>query len=176
MIVRLLGPVKAACTLLADERILKNGSRFFDTWQIALTCERGTAQWYFTVGRDFPNEWMCVEGQDGCATVDLLRNLYLVNNKTRWLKPVDDVVTAWSRSQAYLWGGVHNAGNYLWSALGGRCGPDTFSMSIRDSISSFYNAITRNMEPPVGLVEGTAVIAACRVVFEAAGLEGDPVG
>jgi len=172
MIVRLLGPVKTARTLAADERILENGSRFFDSWQVALTCERGTAQWYLSLGRDFPNEWLCVEGQDGCATVDLLRNLYTVSSKTRWQNPFNDALTAWRRSQAYFIGGVQSTAKFIVRTIEGRGVSDTFSISMRDSVTAFYKAITRAVEPPVGIVEGTAVTEACRSIANSAGLDG----
>jgi predicted dehydrogenase len=168
-IIRLIGPVDAVRTLVSGRVVLNNGSEFFDTWQMLLSCQRAAAQWYFSVGRNLPHECIHVVGQDGAAVVDLLRNTYTFSNRTRFVGAVDNLVDAWRRSCSYLGGGLHNVTGYAVGFLGIKDTSDIFSVGMRKSIAAFHDAIRRNEKPPVGITESTAVIHACQQIMAAAG-------
>jgi len=165
-IVRLIGPVHAANTVVSGERTLKHGSTFFDGWYSVLTCERGVAQCSFSFGGGFTDGWVYVIGQDASAMVDLVRNTYFLSTKSRFVKPVEDFFDSLQRSRSFLSDGFHNIANFGAGVLGLSVTNDVFSVGMRNSIVAFYEAIGRGAEPPVGIIEGTAVIQACQTVIE----------
>mgnify|MGYP003694165357 CR=1 FL=1 len=60
--------------LVAERAARPPGGRaFFREWQISMRCERGTAQLFMGFGRDFPESWLHVIGQDASIRVDLLQ-------------------------------------------------------------------------------------------------------
>jgi 2-alkyl-3-oxoalkanoate reductase len=165
-IVRLMGPPESAKTVLSDKRTLRNGSAFFATWQMLFVCERGPAQCYFSVGGNFLDCFVHVVGQDGSATVDLIRNTYVFSTKTRFVSPVDSFVDAMRRSRSLFADGFHNISTCARGVLGLNVSSDVFSVGMRNSIVAFHEAISRGGEPPAGIVEGTTVIRACHAVID----------
>jgi len=165
-IVRLMGPVHAANTVVSGQRTLKHGSTFFDGWYSVLTCERGIAQCSFSFGGGFADGWIYVVGQDASAMVDLVRNTYVLSTKSRFVKPVEDFIDALQRSRSFFSDGFRNIVNFGAGVLGLSATNDVFSVGMRNSILAFYDAIGRGAEPPVGIVEATAVIEACETLIE----------
>jgi predicted dehydrogenase len=168
VIVRLMGAVENATTVVSGRRTLNTGVTFFDTWQMLLACERGPAQCYFSLGGDFADGWAYVVGQDACAMVDLLRNTYILSTKTKFAPPVQDFVDSMRRSRSYFADGFRNITGFAAGLLGFRTTNDVFSVGMRNSVASFYEALSGSAVPPAGIVEGTAVIDACHRVIQSA--------
>jgi len=165
-VVRLIGPVHSAHTVVAGERVLRYGGTFFDQWHSVLTCERGVAQCSVSVGGGFVDGWVYVIGQDGSAMVDLVRNTYVFSTKTRFIKSVEDFYDGIGRSRSYLGDAVRNLSNYAAGILGLRVTNDTFSVGVRNSVAGFYEALARGAEPPARIVEARAVIEGCLMVID----------
>jgi predicted dehydrogenase len=165
-IVRLMGPVAAANTVVSGQRTLKNGKAFFDGWYSVLSCQRGTAQCSFSFGGDFADGWIYVTGQDGCAMVDLLRNTYFVSRKSRFVKPVEDFSDAVQRSSSIFSQGLRNISNFAAGMLGFSVTNDAFSVGMRNSIAAFYEALGQGIEPPAGMIEAASVVDACEAIVE----------
>ena len=47
----------------------------------------------FAVGASYPLWQIRVVGTDGSITADMIRNRVLVNRRSRWLDPVDDLLS-----------------------------------------------------------------------------------
>ncbi len=165
-LVRLMGPVESAVTVVSGGRTLKHGGVFFDNWQTLLTCERGTAQCYLSVGGNFADGWLYVVGQDASGMVDLIRNTYMFSTKTRFIPPVENLADSFGRSRAYLADGFRNITTYARGVLGLSDTSDAFSVGMKNSVAAFYEALGRGTPPPVGAAEGTAVIDACQSVID----------
>jgi len=165
-IVRLMGPITAANTVVSGQRILNSGATFFDGWHSVLTCERGIAQCSFSFGGDFADGWIYVIGQDGSASVDLLRNTYTLSRKSRFVKPVEDFWDSLQRSRSLAAQGFRNISNFAAGILGLSVTNDVFSVGMRNSIAAFYDAIGRGVDPPAGILEATAVIQGCETMIE----------
>jgi predicted dehydrogenase len=165
-IVRLMGPVESVRTVVSGKRTLRNGSTFFDTWQMLFTCERGPAQCYFSVGGNFVDCSVYVTGQDGSAIVDLMRNTYVFSTKSRFVPPVDTFVDAMRRSRSLFADGFRNVFTFAGGMLGLNVSSDVFSVGMRNSVVAFHEAISRGAEPPAGIAEATAVIQACQAVID----------
>jgi predicted dehydrogenase len=165
-IVRLMGPVESVKTVVSGRRTLRNGSTFFDNWQMLFTCERGPAQCYFSLGGNFPECSVYVVGQDGYAIVDLIRNTYVFSTKTRFVSPVDSFVDSMRRSRSLFADGFRNIFTFAEGVLGLNVSSDVFSVGMRNSVVAFHEAISRRSEPPAGIAEATAVIQACTAVID----------
>jgi len=168
MVYRLMGSVRQVSTLLSGEHTLRNGNKFYDTWQISLACERGTAQCYFAFASEYMETLAHVAGQDGAACADLRRNTLRVSDKSRFLPQVDDLRDAWKTSAAIRSDGVGNFVRYVRGFLGLRPSGDLFYMTMRGSMDSFYGALRSGAAPPIGLEEGTAVVAGAEAIVRAA--------
>jgi predicted dehydrogenase len=165
-IIGLMGPAESVKTVVSGKRVLRNGSTFFDTWQMLFTCERGPAQCYFSVGGNFLDCSVYVLGQDGYGIVDLMRNTYVFSTKTRFVNPVDSFVDALRRSRSLFADGFRNIFTYASGVLGLKVSSDIFSVGMRNSIIAFYEAISRGTDPPAGILEASAVIQACQAVID----------
>ena len=167
-ITRLLGPARAATVALSGETTLRNGLPFFDTWQMAFQCERGTAQCLLSVGKEFMDTWVYVVGQDGSAWVDLMRGTYRSSGKSRYLRPVDDLIDSCRAGKNYLRDGIGRFATYAGGFLGLRPAADLFGVTMLSSIRAFYEALRAGAAPPMGLKEGSAAIQACEMAIASA--------
>lgn len=167
VIYRLMGPVQSASTALAGPRILKNGQRFHDTWQMSLVCRRGTAQCVLAVGGEYLNTWVHVLGQDGEAWADLRRNTVRVSDKSRYPR-TDNVLDAWRNGAGAIRQSARNFTAQMKDVL--RLGPPygMQTLSMNASIRAFYQALADGRKPPVDGADGTAVVELCEAVIQSA--------
>jgi len=168
-ITRLFGEPRSAQALVSGETILQTGVPFYDTWQMSLICERGTAQCLLSTGKEFLDMWVYVVGQDGAAWVDMMRGTYRSSGKSRFLRPVDDLLDAMKAGKSYLGGGISRFAEYAGGFMGLRPAADLFGVTMLASIRAFYEARRTGTQPPIGLKEGATAIRACEMAI-AAGL------
>lgn len=167
-IIFLLGKVKAASVQPSGEVKLKTGATMWDTWQISLVCERGTAQCFISLGRECNDAWLHLIGQDGTAFVDLRRNTLRISEKSRFMEPVDlflDVSRGAASAAAQAAG---NLTKYVLGFLGLKRPADAMFESMFSSISGFYDSMRANVPLPAGLREGTAAIEAYEQILASA--------
>jgi predicted dehydrogenase len=156
----LLGKVKSAAVLPAGEVMLNTGVRLYDTWQISLVCERGTAQCFISLGREYGDVWLQLIGQDATAFVDLRRNTFRISEKSRFMEPVDFFLDSLKNAGRTAGQASRNLTDYILGFVGLKPPGDPFFESMSRSIGGFYDALRANQRAPVGLDEGTAVIEA----------------
>jgi predicted dehydrogenase len=166
-ILYLLGPVQRAQCLVSGCRLLNTGVKFYDTWQIALECARGTAQLVMQFGRDCPDLWLHAIGQDGTARADFRRNTLQMSGKTRFSEPLDHLLSRVSEGHQLAMQGVRNFGNYVFGFLGLRPPADAFLAGMANSIGAFYQSLPRTPEG-LELHEGVQVADACEKILGAA--------
>jgi predicted dehydrogenase len=155
LIVRLLGDVRSASTLVSAEM-----QGLPDTWQTSLACERGTAQCFIAVARPFMDMRVHVIGEDGCAMADLrLGYLAVVENTRRtplFFKFGDTLALAQTIAATAGRGFLERL-----RRIPGGCATDDAAPLIRASIAHFYQALRAGTEPKVSLTEGLAVVRSC---------------
>ncbi len=175
-IVRLMGPIRDVSSLASGKRILNTGCPFWDTWQINLLCERGTAQLLLAFGRDDIDNWIHLVGQDASAHADLRRNTITLHRKRRWAPALADLLDS-SRNAAALAGqGLRGFTGYTRGFL--KLGPpqDTFSAGMHNSISAFYDALSGGRAVPVPIAEGRMIVETCERIFASARGRMNPAG
>lgn len=156
----LLGKVKSASALPAGEVVLNTGVRLYDTWQISLVCERGTAQCFISLGREYGDVWLQLIGQDATAFVDLRRNTFRISEKSRFMEPLDFFLDSFRNAGRTASQAGRNLTDYVLGFVGLRPPGDPFCESMWASIGGFYDSLRANQHAPTSLEEGTAVIEA----------------
>lgn len=166
----LLGNTTKTSCLASGRTSLRSGVAFYDTWQISLLCERGSAQCFLSFEKGFSESWFHVIGEDGAALLDLHRNTMRLTEKTRFLEPVDHFLDAIRNGGRMVQDGVRNFWRYAAGFVGLRSPQDPFRISMRDSIGEFYESVHRNASPPVDLEQAQAVIRTCEEIVHSAAL------
>jgi predicted dehydrogenase/nucleoside-diphosphate-sugar epimerase len=178
-ICELLGAVRDAAVIRTGERTLRTGTTFHRTWQMALTCERGTAQLFIALGRSFPASVVHVVGQDATARLDLLNNTYVLDRATKYLKPVDQVLRSVAEARRVVLDGGVDFLNYVLSTLRVRKRTDPYYVSMLKSIDAFYSSFDNDAtlldrSARVGLQVVVASEKAIDALSQAAALETRP--
>ena len=136
---------------------------FYDNWQSSLLCDRGTAQFYLSVGNEHLSSLVHVIGQDGECLVDLRRNTVSLTEKTQYLRTVN-VVDAFRKSSGLMKTSVGNFNKYMRGTMGIGPAYDLQASSMTASIHAFYQALLSGQRVPVGAPEATAVVQGCEMI------------
>ncbi len=172
----LLGAPREIDAMRSGARLLRTGAPFFDTWQVSMRCERGTAQCFLSVGREYHDSWVQIIGQDGSAVVDLRRNTFRLTGKTRFVEPIDHFCATAGAGLRMAGQGLRNLAGYSLAFVGLKESRDPFLMGMQGSIAAFYGALSRGEAPPVDIGQGTAIVAACETVARTAEIRSAAVG
>jgi len=165
---RLLGSALDCSVTVSGATKLHTGAVFRDTWQIALLCERGTAQLLLSVGREFNVNTLHVIGQDGSAFLDLRRNTICLTEKSRFIDPVDNLRDGLQSARTLTRQALTNFWNYAAAFLKLKPACDPFPLSIGTSIRGFYDALEQGREPLSGLAVGADIISTCERIIQSA--------
>lgn len=170
IVVRFLGEVLDVTTRVEEPVDLPDGTRFFDTWRVALRCERGTADLSLSFGRRMTETTVTAIGTDGVVRTDLQRATYHRLRKTPWLEAVD---SAWNTAVGGL-AMTARAGRTLCRYAAGLFGltklPDAYLASVARGIGSFHDAVRGDSVAVCDGHQGEAVVAACERIADAAGV------
>jgi len=166
-LVDLLGPVRSVTAVPGGRRELAPGLLFFDTWQLALTHERGTASLFLSFGRDFAESWLRLVGQDGSLQVDLLRGHVTQLKKTPWPDFWDQRQNARANAIALTRQGWGAAFDYVLSTLKLKGRSDLFFVGMRDSIAAFHASLRGGPRYPCDARQGLDVVEACELTAAA---------
>jgi predicted dehydrogenase/nucleoside-diphosphate-sugar epimerase len=160
----LLGEVRSVTTRISGDRDLLPGMVFHDTWQIAAEFERGPATILLSFGKDMPESWLHVMGQDGAVRIDLLRQHELAWNKTPWMDFLDQLLQGERNARRSLGNGLRGAAQYVTSLLKLRDRSDVFYVGMKSSIQAFHRAWQAAEALPCSGRDGAAVVRLCEQV------------
>ncbi|MBK8101471.1 MAG: Gfo/Idh/MocA family oxidoreductase [Planctomycetes bacterium] len=174
MVHDLLGSAREVAAQTAPPRVLGNGNRFFDTWNVLLRCERGTADVRMAFGRSGLETTIHAIGSDGVAFVDLQRGACWLRRKTRWLDFLDH-----GRNLAA--GGLHLLRRAAASVFGYATAlfklsfpEDPFLRGMRGSIAGFLGAVRAGGAVPCPPTAARAVLDMCLRTANAVGARSTP--
>ena len=166
----LLGDILRMSVIQTGERTLNTGRSFFDTWQASFACARGTAQCYFSFGKEVPEWWLYVIGQDGAVVADFRRNIVRFCGKSRLVEPAAYAQTALGNAFAEARQGMRNFMDYGLGFLKIRPTADAFYTSLRDSVHMFHRAYRTQNEPPAALDQACHIVETCERMADVASL------
>lgn len=157
----LFGKVVSASASPSGRHDLPGGRVFFDTWQASFQCERGTAQLFIAFGREFPESYIHVVGQDGSIRIDLSHGGYTVHEKTRWPDFYESYLTG--RRDAKSWNAAARDSflSYVLPLLKIQPRRDPFFVGMKGSIGAFYKSLREGTRLPISGEDGVAVLEAC---------------
>jgi len=120
------------------------------------------------VGQEFPFWQVSVVCDDGVAVADILNNRFFSYRRTRWLEPVDLLLsgmrTAWETGRDSL----TNLTHYGLSTVKLRGRSDGFFLSMKGSIAAFHEALDKNVPPELDGAFGTQLVRICETAAKAA--------
>lgn len=160
----LIGAMRDCSVLTRNPIKLAAGIDFFDTWQISMVCEQATAQFFYSIGQEFPGVGMSIICENGTITANLMRNRVVVETNTPGRDFVDyhtgQAITRQVRAQ-----GVRGFYEELKATFRLRPPTDWQSEGMRNSIAGFYNGL-QHKKLPVDVDFGTEVVRMCERIVE----------
>jgi predicted dehydrogenase/nucleoside-diphosphate-sugar epimerase len=142
----LLGDVQRASTLVAGERTLRSGHRFYTKWQISLDCAEGTAQVFLAFDGTLPQWFLHVVGQDGSAHLDFVHNTCTVDRATGGIAAADALARGLSTSWRLATQSLANFVRYGQATLGLSGQRDAYYLSMKGGIGEFHASV-RSLRP-----------------------------
>jgi predicted dehydrogenase/nucleoside-diphosphate-sugar epimerase len=161
----LIGRVESATTTLLGTRELHPGQVFHDRWAIAAQGERGTAQIYLAFGQGFTRSTLQVIGSDGSLEADLFHNQLAGETKTYWLDFWNSFLAGWRRGGALRADARRVLLHYLKFTLGLGPREDAFYVGMRESIRSFYAALSKGAPLPTDATAAAEVLEWCEATL-----------
>ncbi|MEE8107098.1 MAG: NAD-dependent epimerase/dehydratase family protein [Planctomycetota bacterium] len=159
----LLGSVVSMESNPLGHRRLTRDLDFYDTWQLSMECERGTAQIFFSCAKDYAANRLVVLGQDAAADIDVFGNNYTRRGRTKYPEFFDTFL--WNRRAAseLRRSGRSTLLNYVFSTLKLKGRSDPFYLSTAHRVRAFYEALRLGGTVPEGGAEGKAVVRYCEL-------------
>ncbi len=154
----LMGAVVRAECFASGEHRLPAGKRYFDAWQIALECERGTASLFLSIGRGVYDASLRVLGQDGTAQADLMRGtLHVTDTSPRRI--AGPLLEGWAHGRESVGAALRNIGTQYGVSLG-RLSSRRVNPFFR-SLEAFHGALWAGKRPREDAAAGKAVVEFC---------------
>jgi predicted dehydrogenase len=158
----LLGKPIEVRALFSDPFQQLSGNRCYATGQVAAVAERGSAQLYFSAGRGNQEFGVWVYGQDGSATIDLIRGTSTI------LENCPDPI------MADLRGGLRNAGRIFRQSVGKIAADRLVKLKLKPAketngfypaFENFYSAVREGRPNRENAMAGRDVLAYCEMAI-----------
>jgi nucleoside-diphosphate-sugar epimerase/predicted dehydrogenase len=167
-IVALAGPVRKLRALAGAAMEIAPGVPFCPEATVLLDGERLPAQLRFAVGQSFPFWQVTVVCDDGVVVADILADRVSTHARTRWLEPVDALVSGLATAGGLARDSLANAGCYAAATLRLTGRSDPFFRSMRASIAAFHAALDRGEAPGLDGPFGAGLVALCEAIRDQA--------
>ena len=163
-IVALSGPIRELRALAGTPVEIAPGVPFCPSATVLLDGERLAAQLRFAVGQSFPFWQLTVVCDDGVAVADILADRLSTHARTRWLEPVDALVSGLATAGGLARDSLANAAGYAAATLRLTGRNDPFFRSMRASIAAFHEALDRGEAPALDGAFGAGLVALCETI------------
>jgi predicted dehydrogenase/nucleoside-diphosphate-sugar epimerase len=174
-IMALAGPVEDVQAIAGPRAEIAPGLWFSNTLTATLACRAVPAQLRFAVGQAYPFWRLTAVCDDGVLVADILANQCYAHGRTRWLAPVDALISGTRTAGGMLGVALRNAGDYGLSTLHLQPRSDAFFRSMQGSIAAFHAVACAGADPELDGGFGRMVVAACEALAEAAYGVADPM-
>lgn len=137
---------------------------------VTLTLEGGRlpAQLRFAVGQSFPFWQVSAVCDDGVIVADILANRVATHRRTRWLEPVDALLSGLAVAAGLAGDSIANAARYAAATLHLTGRGDPFFRSMRASIAAFHEALDHGRAPALDGAFGAGLVALCETIRDQA--------
>jgi nucleoside-diphosphate-sugar epimerase/predicted dehydrogenase len=162
----LSGPI-ADLRVLADPATeIAPGVPFIRSLTVSLLGAKIPAEMRFAVGAEFPFWQVSALCDDGVIVADILNNRLAVHGRTRWLEPVDALLSGFRTAGALARGSLGNAARYVASTAKLRSRSDAFFLSMQASIAAFHAAVDNHRAPETDGQFGKDLVELCEKIAE----------
>jgi nucleoside-diphosphate-sugar epimerase/predicted dehydrogenase len=124
------------------------------------------AELRFAVGAEYPFWQVTAICDDGVVTADILANRVAAHGRTRWLEPVDALLSGVRTAGALARGSFANAASYVASTAKLRGRSDPFFLSMRASIAAFHAAVDTRQTPETDGKFGKDLVELCEKIAD----------
>lgn len=170
----ILGDIDEIKAVATGKRELGKDQFFYDRWQAMAECRRGHAFIHLSFGSKYsPQRVLHVYGQDGVITADFMNNRYLVQEKSVFPDYLDPTANA-LRYFPPLVEGIKDFSDYVFSKLKLKDRADSFFLTMKNSITAFYDALKQGKDLPSDGEDGACVIESCEKWIRAADIAENP--
>ncbi len=170
----ILGDIVHMTANAAGKRELGKDQFFYDRWQAIAQCEKGHAFLHLSFGNRYASQrTLYVYGQDGAITVDFLNNTYLIQEKSVFPDYLDPTANALRYFPPVI-EGIKGFADYALSKLKIKDRTDAFFMTMKNSITAFYEAFSSGADLPCSGEDGYKVIESCEKWIHAANILPNP--
>jgi predicted dehydrogenase/nucleoside-diphosphate-sugar epimerase len=170
----ILGEIQEITATATGKRELGKDQFFYDRWQAIMKCKEGNAFVHLSFGNQFSAQrTLYVYGQDGAILVDFLNNRYLLQEKSIFPDYLDPTANA-MRYLIPAFEGVKDFLDYAFSKVKLKDRTDPYFLSIKNSLTAFYDAYRLGTGLPCSGEDGLKVVEACEEWIEAAALPKNP--
>jgi predicted dehydrogenase/nucleoside-diphosphate-sugar epimerase len=153
--------------VLADPAIeIAPGVPFVRSATVSLAGANLPAELRFAVGAEFPFWQVTAICDDGVLTADILANRLAIHGRTRWLEPVDALLSGLRTATGPALGSLANAGRYVASTAKLRGRSDPFFLSMQASIAAFHAAIDSSTTPETDGNFGKTLVDLCEKIAD----------
>lgn len=161
------------CNVLTRKPIkLAPGIYFFDTWQVSMTCEQATAQFFYSLGQEFPTIGMIIICEGGTIAMDVMRNRVVVETSAKGQDFVN-YHTGMAVARQVKRQSHRDFLEELKATFRLRHPADWQTTSMWNSIVSFYKGLETD-ELPVDVEFGTEVVRMCERITEGIAVPEEP--
>ncbi len=167
-IAALIGPFDEISASAGRPIAIAPGRLFFPETAITLRSATACAQLQFAVGRSFPVQTMIAICEDGAVTADLVADKVVVQSRTRWVEPLDQLASGLRLALEQAAESAAAFGRYTLAMA--RIGPrsDPFFVGMRGSIAAFHASLDGAARPFCDASFGTSLVGACEAIARSA--------
>jgi len=140
------------------------GVPFVRSATISLRGEKIPAELRFSVGAQFPFWQVAAICDDGVIVADIFANRLGVHGRTRWLEPLDALLSGLGTAAALARDSLFNAGRYVASTAKLRGRGDAFFLSMQANIAAFHTALDNHQTPETDGQFGKDLVELCEKI------------
>jgi len=157
----LAGPVGELRVLADPASEIAPSVPFVRSATISLRGDTLPADLRFAVGADFPFWQVTAVCDDGVLVADILANRLSVHSRTRWLEPVDALLSGLRTAGGLARDSFLNAARYAASTVKLLGRSDPFFLSMQASIAAFHAAVDAGQPPETDGTFGAELVGIC---------------
>jgi nucleoside-diphosphate-sugar epimerase/predicted dehydrogenase len=154
---------------------LSHGTRFYRRWRVGLSHDKAAADILLSFNPGFPEHYLHVRGSHGTATVDFLRQTYVLDRSTRFGLDFDRFFRVAKAGRTLRRQAFGNLMHYVLSKFHVSRRGNSFGASIERSLQTFYGVIDGKPDPRMSPEFSANVVKFCKQladeVHDASGAE-----
>ena len=165
-IVDLAGRVTELSTQAETPVEISPGVGLHNACQVSMLCERMPASLRFHVGANFTVCRMTVVCDDGIAMADMFANQFHVLDRTAYMEPVDNWLSARKAARQWARQGFDGLASYALAMVKLKPRSDAFYQGMKGSIEAFYADLSAGRKPRIDLEFGAHLVDVCEQIAQ----------